>query len=126
MLECILNYLGITMFMMFFFNPTNLKSYHIHLTASLSLSYLILFPSHLSKLKEYIYHLRFWFLLYLILDFQVDPVISLLHFIAFLVITYHHDYETTNEYFQNQVNQNKAKDSQSNLNPNFEDRKSVV
>lgn len=102
MLTDIVYYLGISVFFIFFMNPTNLKSHHIHLTSSLFLSYLILFPSHLPQFKEYLYQLRFWFLIYLVLDFEVSPPLSLLHYIAFLVVVSQHDKNQMEMFYGNE------------------------
>jgi hypothetical protein len=90
--EDLVYYLIIIGFCLFMLNPTNLKHKHIHLTVALLISYLILFPSKHMKLRRYIYDLRGILLIYLILDFEVDPLVSLFIFILFLMIVYQIQY----------------------------------
>lgn len=86
--EDLVYYLLICIFSAFMLNPSNLKHRHIHLTVALLISYLILFPSKHMKLKKYIYDLRAILLIYFVMDFEVDPLISLFLFILYLMIVY--------------------------------------
>lgn len=86
--EDLVYYLTIIGFCLFMLNPTNLKHKHIHLTVALLISYLIIFPSKHMKLRKYIYDLRGILLIYFIIDFEVDPLISLIIFMLYLMIVY--------------------------------------
>lgn len=86
--EDLVHYLLICIFCAFMLNPSNLKHRHIHLTVALLISYLILFPHKHMKLKKYIYDLRAILLIYFVMDFEIDPLISLFIFILYLMIVY--------------------------------------
>jgi hypothetical protein len=74
-------------------NPINIKQKHIHFTTTMVISYFILFPSQHPKLKQYLYNVRLLILIYMILLFEVDPLISLFLMMLYLVLVYKINYD---------------------------------
>lgn len=86
--EELIHYVIIVGLFIYLLNPTNLTYKHVHLTSALILSYLILFPNKHPKLIQYLYNLRALLLVYFIIDFNVDPIISLFLLMTYLIIVY--------------------------------------
>jgi hypothetical protein len=74
-------------------NPRNIKQKHIHFTTAMVISYFILFPSQHPKIKQYIYNVRLLILVYMVLLFDVDPLISLFLMMLYLVLVYKINYD---------------------------------
>lgn len=92
--EDILCYTLIIVSCVLLLKPSNLIYKHVHLTTALILSYLILFPSKHIKLRQKLYNIRLIFLLYFVIDFNVDPMISLLLLMFYMMLVYQIKYES--------------------------------
>lgn len=91
--EDILCYTLIIIFVILLLKPSNLRYKHIHLTTALILSYLILFPNKHIEFRHKLYNIRSLLLIYFVIDFSVDPMISLFLFILYLMLVYQVKYE---------------------------------
>lgn len=125
--EDLIYYLLISIFSIFMLNPNNIKYRHIHLTTTLIISYLILFPSKCMKIKKYLYDLRGILLVYFIIDFNVDPLISLFLFILYLMIVYQIQYDRnyTSEHFTN-MNTIVKKNLKQTDNYNYDNKQYII
>lgn len=91
--EDLVYYIIIIGFFIYMLNPTNIKQKHIHFTSAMIISYFILFPSQHLKIKQYLYNVRLLILVYMVLLFDIDPLISLFLMMLYLVLVYKINYE---------------------------------
>lgn len=91
--EDILCYTLIIATIILLLKPSNLKHRHVHLTTALTLSYLILLPSNHMEIRRKLYNVRILLLLYFVIDFEIDPMISLFLMILYLMLVYQVKYE---------------------------------
>lgn len=88
-------YYGFIIFLtLAFLTPRNIKYRHIHMTLCIGLSYLIIFSKKHPMFRQYLYRVRGILLIYFVVNFKVDPTISLLLVMLYLITVYQQKYET--------------------------------